>query len=88
MATARRMRLFAWSLAVAGLAGTYGSLLILWWLGDWVSTALHRHPAPIVLSLAVPLVLLLIALSQWILGVRLTRVDGHWVFSDKQSVDR
>ena len=76
------MRLFAWSLAIGGLVATFGSLLILWSLGDWVSTALHRYPAVLVLSLALPLMGLLVLLSQWVLGVRLTRIDGQWVFTD------
>ncbi len=78
------MRVFAWSLAVEGIVATYGSLLILWSLGDWVSTALHRYPAVLVLALALPLMGLLMVLSQWALGVRLTRIDGHWVFVDRR----
>ena len=82
MVTARRMRLFAWSLAIGGLVATFGSLLILWSLGDWVSTVLHKHPAVVVLSLALPLMGLLVVLSQWIFGVRLRRIDDQWMFTD------
>ena len=84
MVTARRMRLFAWSLAIGGLVATFGSLLILWSLGDWVSTVLHKHPAVVVLSLALPLMGLLVVLSQWVLGVRLTWIDGQLMFTDKR----
>ena len=37
------------------------------------------------LSLALPLMGLLIVLSQWVLGVRLTRIDGQLMFTDKRS---
>ncbi|HSP99662.1 MAG TPA: hypothetical protein VL049_20765 [Candidatus Dormibacteraeota bacterium] len=79
------MRLFAWSLAIGGLVATFGSLLILWSLGDWVGTVLHKQPAVVVLSVAMPLMVLLVMLSQWVLGVRLTKVDGQLMFTDKRS---
>ena len=84
MVAVRRMHLFAWSLALSGLTAGYGSLLILWSLGPWVSALLHRYPSAVVLSLAVPLFILQVVIAQWLLGVRLTKIDGQWVFRDKQ----
>ena len=85
MSAARRMRIFAWSLPISGLVAGYGSLLILWSLDDLVSTMLHRYPAFVVLALATPLMVILVALSQWLLGVRLTRIDGQFVFTDAKA---
>lgn len=86
MVAARRMRLFGWSLILCSLTAGYGSLLILWWLGDWISTAFHRYPGAFVLSLAVPLLILQVALAQWLLGIRLAKVDGRWGFQDREAL--
>lgn len=82
-----RVRYFAWSIPICGVAALLSTGVVLHYSGDGIRHLLRAYPVLVVASLFGSLIGLFVAISQLVFRVRLTRIGGRLVYTEKQCRD-